>query len=77
MKNNNFLNDMLILFSTPKLPAIIPVHNKEILKILKKGWKICKVPINFYGRKFAEGKKMDWADGVGAVYYLLKYRLAD
>ena len=46
-------------------------------KILKSGYKIHEVPINFYGRKFAEGKKITWVDGIKAVYYLLKYRFMD
>lgn len=46
-------------------------------KILKKGYKIVEVPINFIGRKFDEGKKITWKDGVQAMYYLLKYRFFD
>lgn len=46
-------------------------------KILKKGYKIHEVPISFKGRKFAEGKKITWIDGVKAVCYLIKYRFAD
>jgi len=46
-------------------------------KILKKGYKITEVPINFVGRKFNEGKKITWKDGVKALYYLIKYRLTD
>ena len=46
-------------------------------KILKKGYKIYEVPISFAGRKFEEGKKITWVDGVKAVYYLVKYRFAD
>ena len=46
-------------------------------KILKKGFKIHEVPISFAGRKFEEGKKINWTDGVKAVYYLIKYRFFD
>lgn len=46
-------------------------------KILKKGYKITEVPINFMGRKFDEGKKITWKDGVKAMYYLIKYRFTD
>lgn len=46
-------------------------------KILKKGFKIHEVPINFVGRKFDEGKKITWRDGIKAAYYLLKYRFFD
>lgn len=46
-------------------------------KILKRGHKIYEVPISFAGRKFDEGKKITWIDGVKAAFYLLKYRFAD
>ena len=46
-------------------------------KILKKGYKIHEVPIDFMGRKFDEGKKITWVDGIKALYYLLKYRFTD
>jgi glycosyltransferase involved in cell wall biosynthesis len=46
-------------------------------KILKKGYKIKEVPIDFMGRKFKEGKKITWKDGVKAMYYLIKYRFSD
>jgi len=46
-------------------------------KILKKGYKIKEVPIDFVGRKFKEGKKITWKDGVKALLYLIKYRITD
>ena len=46
-------------------------------KILKKGYKIYEVPINFVGRKFEQGKKITWIDGIKATYYLMKYRFVD
>ncbi len=46
-------------------------------KILKKGYKIKEIPINFVGRTFNEGKKITWEDGIKALYYLIKYRFVD
>ena len=46
-------------------------------KILKKGYKIVEVPIGFAARKFEEGKKITWLDGVKALFYLLRYRFFD
>ena len=46
-------------------------------KILKKGYRIKEIPIDFMGRKFKEGKKITWKDGIKALYYLIKYRLVD
>lgn len=44
-------------------------------KILKSGNQILEVPISYYGRKFSEGKKLTWVDGLIAVWTLIKYRL--
>ena len=39
------------------------------------GVRIYEVPISYYGRTYAEGKKIDWKDGVAAIWYILKYNL--
>jgi len=31
------------------------------------------VPISYYGRTYEEGKKIDWKDGVRALWCILKY----
>lgn len=43
-------------------------------KILKRGFQIYEVPISYFGRKFAEGKKLTWKDGIAALWTLIKYR---
>lgn len=46
-------------------------------KILKKGYKIKEVDIDFNPRTIEEGKKITWVDGIKALYYLIKYRFVD
>lgn len=46
-------------------------------KVLKKGHQIYEIPISYYGRKFEEGKKLTWKDGVAALVALVRYRLFD
>lgn len=46
-------------------------------KVLKKGNQITEVPISYYGRKFSEGKKLTWRDGIVAFWTLIKYRFTD
>jgi len=43
-------------------------------KIAKRGIKIYEVPINYYPRHKDEGKKINWHDGLEAIWTLLKYR---
>ncbi len=46
-------------------------------KLLKKGFSIQEVPIQFNPRSFEEGKKINWKDGVVALWTLIKYRFSD
>jgi glycosyltransferase involved in cell wall biosynthesis len=39
------------------------------------GIRIYEVGISYYGRTYAEGKKINWKDGFRAVYCILKYNL--
>lgn len=45
-------------------------------KLLRRGHQIYEVPISYYGRKFEEGKKLTWRDGVVALWTLLYYRFS-
>jgi glycosyltransferase involved in cell wall biosynthesis len=40
----------------------------------KRTLRIYEVGISYYGRTYAEGKKINWRDGVKALWYLLKFR---
>ena len=47
-------------------------------KICKnKQWRIYELPISYYGRSYAEGKKISWRHGFSALWTLLKYRFTD
>jgi len=37
--------------------------------------RIYEVGISYYGRTYAEGKKIGWKDGFRAIYCILKYNL--
>ena len=36
--------------------------------------RIYELGINYYGRTYDEGKKIDWTDGLKALWYILKFR---
>lgn len=44
-------------------------------KVAKLGVPIYEVGIGYYGRTYAEGKKIGWRDGVRALWAILKYNL--
>jgi glycosyltransferase involved in cell wall biosynthesis len=39
-----------------------------------KKWRIYEVPVSYYGRSYAEGKKITWRDGWWAIWCIIKYR---
>ncbi len=44
-------------------------------KMARGGYRIYEVGISYYGRTYAEGKKIGWRDGFRAIYCILKYNL--
>jgi glycosyltransferase involved in cell wall biosynthesis len=45
-------------------------------KVCKRKLRIYELPIAYYGRSYAEGKKITWRDGVKAVRVLVRVRLS-
>ena len=44
-------------------------------KISKLNCSIYEVGISYYGRTYAQGKKINWKDGIRAIYAIIKYNL--
>jgi len=84
---NTTLSDMETCYKMFKKEVISKIDIKSndfsvepelTAKILKnKSLRIYEMPISYYGRNYAEGKKINWTHGFGALWTLLKYRFAD
>ncbi len=46
-------------------------------KIARLGVKLYEIPISYNGRKYSEGKKIGWKDGVNALFSILRFRFFD
>ena len=46
-------------------------------KIARRGWRIFETQISYFGRSYAEGKKIGWKDGFQAIYCIFRYAIAD
>ncbi len=57
----------------PEVTAKISRYRKENGQRLR----IYEVGITYFGREYAEGKKIGWRDGVSAVWCILKYNTWD
>ena len=44
-------------------------------KIAQGDWVIFEVPISYFGRTYAEGKKITWKDGFRALWCILRYNV--
>jgi hypothetical protein len=42
-------------------------------RIAQNGWRVYEVPISYYGRPYAEGKKITWQDGLRGLWCILRY----
>jgi glycosyltransferase involved in cell wall biosynthesis len=84
MMTNLNLTDMETCYKMFKADVIKPLVLKEkrfgfepevTSKIARiPNIRIYEVGISYYGRTFAEGKKINWKDGFRAIYCILKYR---
>jgi glycosyltransferase involved in cell wall biosynthesis len=84
---NTTLSDMETgykAFTLEVLRAIEPLRENDFriepeltAKICRGGFRVYEVPIAYYGRSYAEGKKITWRDGFPALFALVKYRFKD
>ncbi len=44
-------------------------------KLAKKGFRIYETDISYAGRTYAEGKKINWKDGVAAFWHIIKFNI--
>ena len=86
MFTNLNLTDMECCYKAFKSKIIKDVNLKEnrfgfepeiTAKISKKEIKIYEVGIKYFGRKYAEGKKITWVDGFRAIYCIIFYSFFD
>ncbi|MEZ0389207.1 MAG: glycosyltransferase family 2 protein [Verrucomicrobium sp.] len=49
------------------------IEPEMVIKVAALGVRVYEVPVSYYGRSYAEGKKIGWKDGVHAFWSILKY----
>jgi glycosyltransferase involved in cell wall biosynthesis len=80
------LTDMETCYKVMLTPVIRGINLKSnrfgfepevTAKIAKGNWRVYEVPISYAGRTYEEGKKITWKDGVMALWYIVRYTVAD
>jgi glycosyltransferase involved in cell wall biosynthesis len=46
-------------------------------KVARRKFRIYEVPISYSGRTYEEGKKINWKDGVAAIFSIIRFRFFD
>ena len=46
-------------------------------KVIKNKARLKEVPISYFGRGHDEGKKINWKDGIMAIFTMIKFRFFD
>ncbi len=62
-----------LLKNIPLESSTFDVEPELAIKLAKRGSRIFEVPINYSGRTYREGKKINWKDGVRALWAIGKY----
>ncbi len=85
MMTNLNLTDMEVCYKLFRREVLQAVQLREdrfgfeveiTAKVARGNWRIYEVPISYYGRTYAEGKKITWRDGFRALWCIIKYRFA-
>jgi glycosyltransferase involved in cell wall biosynthesis len=84
MFTNLNLTDMEVCYKVFRRAVIEEIELREdrfgfepefTAKVAQLGRPIYEVGVSYYGRTYAEGKKINWKDGVRAIYVIVKYGL--
>jgi glycosyltransferase involved in cell wall biosynthesis len=62
-----------LLKSIPLESSTFDVEPELAIKLAKRGSRIFEVPISYSGRTYREGKKINWKDGIRALWAILHY----
>src|SRR6202041_1133022 len=66
-----------LLKSIPLQSSTFDVEPELAIKLAKRGSRIFEVPISYSGRTYAEGKKINWKDGIRALWAIFRYAASD
>lgn len=86
MMSNLNLTDMEVCYKVFKREDIqaIPLREKRFgfeveitAKVARRKLRVYEVPISYYGRDYAEGKKIGWKDGFSAIRCIFRYAWKD
>lgn len=85
MVTNLNLSDVWTCYKAFRREVLEPIEIREnrfgfeqeiTIKISRNGWRVYEIPISYYGRNYAQGKKITWRDGFRGLWCIVRYGLA-
>ncbi len=64
-----------LLKALPLTASRFGIEVEVTARLAQAGARIWEVPITYSGRTYAEGKKINWKDGVAAIWHILHYNV--
>ena len=64
-----------VLKSLPLVSSRFGIEVELTARLAKAGARIWEMPISYSGRTYDEGKKIDWRDGVAALWHVFRFNL--
>jgi glycosyltransferase involved in cell wall biosynthesis len=73
------------LFRREVIAAVLPhlrqnrfgIEPEITAKVARRGFRVFETSISYNGRTFAQGKKINWRDGVAAIWCIVRYGMKD
>lgn len=84
MLTNLNLTDMETCFKVFRIDVVRRMHltskrfgiePEMTAKVARMGCRVYEVPISYYGRDYSEGKKINWKDGIAAIWHIIKFNI--
>jgi 2-polyprenyl-3-methyl-5-hydroxy-6-metoxy-1,4-benzoquinol methylase len=66
-----------LLKSIPLRSSDFRIEPELTIKLAKRHARVFEIPINYSGRTYQEGKKINWIDGLKALWAILRFGLSD
>jgi glycosyltransferase involved in cell wall biosynthesis len=66
-----------LMKSIPLVGKGFEIEPEIAIKLAKRGMRIFEVPIRYAGRTYQEGKKINWKDGIRAIFAILRFGYSD
>ncbi|HUT35633.1 MAG TPA: glycosyltransferase family 2 protein [Planctomycetota bacterium] len=51
------------------------IEPELVARVAQLGCRIYEVPVSYFGRDYAHGKKITWTDGLAAIWHILRFSL--